>query len=366
MSDAVLRCPNPECGEAVAAADLFCELCGQSINPAPALHVVPGLQPVQPAAVEANPVKRDGEGTRPGAPTRRAPRTQDHFEISLPEVAAVSDRGIERTRNEDAVGVARVSEADAAILVVCDGVASSEGGALAARAAAGAATSSLKEALRTGGEDLEAGMKEAVAAAQKAVAAIPHLQSNGADAPSSTLVAAVVRDGSVTVGWVGDSRAYFVGATGTWQLSRDDTWASDQVALGLLSEVEAASDPRGGFLTRWLGGDEEGFSVATVRTFEVEWPGVVVLCSDGLWNYLAGTEGLGEMVQQMGAVPEPLAVARSLTDFARGSGGHDNITVAVAAVKAPQPAGSAPAKPADTRSTRTLRILDGASRQVEI
>jgi serine/threonine protein phosphatase PrpC len=349
-----LRCPNPDCGEPVLDTDRFCEVCGHAIHPAP--QPVPDVTLLPLASHEAAPAGHNGDGTRTDLRTRRAPRAQDHVEVSLLGVAAVSDRGLERVRNEDAVGVVRVEDAEASILVVCDGVASSEGGAVAARAAAGAAVTSLKQTLRAHPSDLEKGMNEAVAAAQAAVAAIPHEKLGAKDAPSSTLVAAVVEEGAVTIGWVGDSRAYFVGPAGTWQLSRDDTWASDQVALGLLSEVDAASDPRGGFLTRWLGADE-GVSVPSVRTFEVEWPGLVLLCSDGLWNYLPGADRLGEMVLRLGENAEPLAVARSLIEFARGAGGHDNITVALATVRAPQPAVPASNSPPATRSTPTIRLL---------
>jgi serine/threonine protein phosphatase PrpC len=117
--------------------------------------------------------------------------------------------------------------------------------------------------------------------------------------------------------------------SGTWQLSSDDTWAADQVALGNLSAQEAALDPRGRFLTRWLGNDQGDQSAPSVRTFEIEPPGLVLLCSDGLWDYLDTADALGEMVIGLGQDATPVAVARTLVNFARGAGGHDNITVAV-------------------------------------
>jgi serine/threonine protein phosphatase PrpC len=171
----------------------------------------------------------------------------------------------------------------------------------------------------------------------------------GKDPPSTTLVAAAVRGGLATVGWVGDSRAYFVNRAGTWQLSRDDTWAADQVARGRLSESEAATDPRGRFLTRWLGNDQEGYAASSVRTFEIERPGLVLLCSDGLWNYLETPDMLGEMVVGLGGDASPATVARTLTEFARGAGGHDNITVAVAALGAAEPVGNSEDETFDTR-----------------
>src|SRR5205807_9074029 len=197
---------------------------------------------------------------------------------------------------------------------------------------ADAALASLRAAAEAGERDLESAMGVAIASARAAVSAIVYHPWAGKDPPSTTLVAAAIRDGLVTVGWVGDSRAYFVSREGTWQLSRDDTWAADQVAMGHLSELEAATDPRGRFLTRWLGNDQDGQEGPSVRTFEIEWPGVVLLCSDGLWSYLESPESLGEMVLGLDDQVSPATVARTLTEFARNAGGHDNITVAVAAL----------------------------------
>ena len=69
-----------------------------------------------------------------------------------------------------------------------------------------------------------------------------------------------------------------------------------------------------------------------MRTFDVDWPGFVVLCSDGLWNYLPSAGRLGELLLELPEDAEPVTMARSLTSFARDAGGRDNITVAVALV----------------------------------
>ena len=60
--------------------------------------------------------------------------------------------------------------------------------------------------------------------------------------------------------------------------------------------------------------------------------GTLVVCSDGLWNYLKDGEHLRSLVDkfsQAGKV-DALTVARKLVTFAREAGGHDNITAVVA------------------------------------
>lgn len=323
-------CPNPSCRAEVAPSDQYCEECGQAIGLASQGRweesAGVGAMQIPAGAAPSSNGGRSGQEHQ----TRGPSRARDHVELSLPGVAAVSDRGRERSRNEDAVRLGQVAEPETAIMVVCDGVSSSQSPARASQAAADATIASLTMTLEAEERGLEPSMTEAVAAAWAAVAAIPHQPWGGKDPPSSTLVAAAITAGHVTIGWVGDSRAYFVGRAGTWQLTSDDTWAAEQVARGQLSEREASRDPRGRYLTRWIGRDQEHPLASSVRTFEIERPGFVVLCSDGLWNYLDTADALGEMVMGFGEDAEPLIVARALTEFARDSGGHDNITVAVA------------------------------------
>jgi PPM family protein phosphatase len=310
-ADVALRCLNPDCGEPVAEGDRFCEVCGQELLPS-----VPDLDGAA-----------DG---RKADPTRGVRRARDHVEMWYPRVAGVSDRGLQRARNEDAIAVLRLDEKDATVLVVCDGVSTSHQAHVASQVAADTTLASLVTSLEEGQDDLEEAMRAAVVRAQTAVAAIPY-RPGAKDPPSSTLVAAVIRGDAATVGWVGDSRAYLVCPSGTWQLSRDDTWVADQVAQGLLSEADAAGDPNGHVLTRWLGEDWRDTQAASVLSFRVEEPGHIVLCSDGLWNYLPTESAMGEAIAEL-AETTPLGLAAQLTELAREAGGHDNITVAVAAV----------------------------------
>jgi len=61
-------------------------------------------------------------------------------------------------------------------------------------------------------------------------------------------------------------------------------------------------------------------------------PGVLLLCTDGLWNYFRNPAQLGDLVFEAGTPPVAGATAKRLTDAALESGGRDNITVAVCIV----------------------------------
>jgi serine/threonine protein phosphatase PrpC len=110
------------------------------------------------------------------------------------------------------------------IIVVCDGVSSSHDPSRGANAAAVSAADRFVAALTACAEP-EAAMRQAVLEAHDAVC---NLVATGADPvarPLTTIVAALVRPGAVTVGWAGDSRAYVLAGDGRL-LTRDDSWVN--------------------------------------------------------------------------------------------------------------------------------------------
>jgi serine/threonine protein phosphatase PrpC len=179
---------------------------------------------------------------------------------------------------------------------------------------------------------LAAAMREAGLAAQaQAVGAASDPPEP--NPPACTFVAAVLERSTLVVGWVGDSRAYWLPETGLpLQLSTDDSWAAEAIALGF-SRAEAERAPQAHSITRWLGTDAPDPIPRTVAR-RVEGPGWLVLCSDGLWNYRSEAVDLRDLVLGTAARTgnEPLALAEALVGWANEQGGHDNITVALARV----------------------------------
>ncbi len=267
---------------------------------------------------------------RCGVP-QRSPR--DRREIDLVIAAGVSDRGRVRRRNEDALHLQTLGESGVAA-IVCDGISSSHAADLAAQRAADAAGAVLADALRGEPAEFAEATINAVGAAQQAVLEVPFASRGDLDVPSCTLVSAVGRDGELAVGWVGDSRAYWIAGSDSRQLTVDHSWAQEQVAAGLLSAREAGADTRAHSITRWLGRDapEEEPQVLTIRPTE---PGRLVLCSDGLWNYAPRAADIAALLDALPSGAAAIVSAHSLADTALVAGGHDNITVAVLNVASP-------------------------------
>ncbi|MFD3548462.1 protein phosphatase 2C domain-containing protein [Streptomyces sp. NPDC058655] len=260
------------------------------------------------------------------------PRERDHQEEELGSVAAVSDRGLRHHRNEDSFAVAATALPDgsaATVAVVCDGVSSASRPDEASAAAAAAANEALLDALPRGAHPQEA-MHDAILAAAEAVNALAPPTPGAQNAPACTLVGAVVSGGLLTIGWVGDSRAYWVPddrAALPRRLTEDDSWAAQMVAAGLMGEAEAYADVRAHAITGWLGADAYDLEPHTT-TFKPDHPGVVVVCTDGLWNYAESARDMARVLPADAAV-RPLHSAQVLVGHALDGGGHDNVTVAI-------------------------------------
>ncbi|WP_420919069.1 PP2C family protein-serine/threonine phosphatase [Streptomyces bohaiensis] len=283
-------------------------------------------------------VPAGGSGQPPGPPAEK-PRSgggengRDHVERALDGVAGVSDVGLRHHRNEDAFSLSTSVLPDgtpAVIAVVCDGVSSSTRPDEASEAAAEAAGGALATALARGTDGRRA-MHDALLAAGEAVNALARQERvPGRNAPACTLVSAVTTGGELTVGWVGDSRAYWLPLEGNAhpiRLTEDDSWAAQMVKAGLMSEEEAMKDRRAHAITAWLGADNPELDPHTA-SFKPNHPGVVVVCTDGLWNYADSAEEMAAKVPG-DARTSPLPSAQQLVRYALDSGGHDNVTVAV-------------------------------------
>lgn len=322
----------PRCAAAVAPGDRFCEACGAELGGAGAGERPPCL------ACGGRAFSDEGYCERCGL---RQPGEGDRVAIDLGAAAAgLSDRGLRHHRNEDAMALTLHSTpegAPAVVAVVCDGVSSSTSPERASQAAAGTAAAILGRAVESGA-DPERATREAAAAAADAVrqlavgvetAALAREGEVQEGAPSTTYLSALVADGRVTVGWLGDSRAYWLAEGGAAATSRvltaDDSWAREMAQRGELSEEEAYADARAHAITRWLGRDADDHE-PHVASLEPGGPGALLLCSDGLWNYVADPAELASA-----ALPEALgAPAEAVAGFVRTaleSGGRDNVTV---------------------------------------
>jgi serine/threonine protein phosphatase PrpC len=167
----------------------------------------------------------------------------------------------------------------------------------------------------------------------------------------TTLTAALVRDDSVLVAHVGDSRAYLFRDGGLTQLTSDHSWVGEMVRRGEITQAQAARHPHRSVITKALGTDLE--LTPDVIQLAVEPGDRVLVCSDGLTG-MVDDETIGHI---MGLGGDAQNTAQSLVDAALENGGEDNVTVVVVDVQA----GSGDTDEDDTASWTESRILVGPS-----
>jgi serine/threonine protein phosphatase PrpC len=359
VTDAATKCPH--CGALNEPGSKFCEECGKSISepgldttspsgsvgstselddvsPISAVTVQPGVAPRTPdEALRAPCLQCGGEVDDDGYCTQcgtKAPSPRDHFEERpAPWVAGICDRGIRHTRNEDAMALA--VDGERAVLVVCDGVSNSDDSDIASLAAAKAVLGVLRSPLPKGlGVPASADaavakvFTDAAAAGNQAV--LDTVKEVVANPPSCTLVAAVLEGDVVHYGGIGDSRVYLLPDAGGGQILTVDDSMAQVLIMGGTPRADAEASKQAHSITKWLGRDSPDVKPRVGRV-EVNGPGWLVACSDGLWNYASEPDALRAQLDAAGST-DPHAIATALVAFANASGGMDNITVALARV----------------------------------
>jgi PPM family protein phosphatase len=218
----------------------------------------------------------------------------------------LSHPGRRRRRNEDSFVVSPP------LFAVADGMGGARAGEIASRLAAAAVREEEGEHANVGELIREANRRVFERARDDAAAS----------GMGTTMTLALVEDDHVTIGHVGDSRAYRLRDDGLEQLTEDHSLVAELVRSGRLSPEEAEMHPQRSVITRALGTEAN----VDVDTFTVETqPGdVFLLCSDGLTT-MVGDERIVAAVRENRDDLE--RAAKQLISDANRSGGEDNVTV---------------------------------------
>ncbi len=230
---------------------------------------------------------------------------------------SVSDRGLTRPNNEDAV----LDRPEAGVWAVADGMGGHAAGEIASHLAVDALERSLAD--RPDHADAIADwLRGAFAAANDAIRthARDVVETRGM---GTTLTALVAADGHVVIAHVGDSRAYRLRNGDLAQITGDHTWVQERVEAGLLTPERAREHPYSSVLTRVLGMDAA--VPADVLDVDLAEGDVVLLCTDGLTGMVDDAQ-----LESILRLDAPLDVmASELVGAAKAQGGLDNISLIV-------------------------------------
>ncbi|MDR2672628.1 MAG: Stp1/IreP family PP2C-type Ser/Thr phosphatase [Coriobacteriales bacterium] len=139
----------------------------------------------------------------------------------------------------------------------------------------------------------------------------------------TTLTAAILDGNRLLVAQVGDSRAYLLHDGNLQQLTRDHSYVGELLALGHISEQEAATHVKRSVITRALGADPK--TEADIYEVELTVGDRLLLCTDGLSGMLSDAD-IAALLQENA---DPQAATIALVEAANQAGGMDNISVVV-------------------------------------
>ncbi|MDD5328538.1 MAG: Stp1/IreP family PP2C-type Ser/Thr phosphatase [Sulfuricella sp.] len=241
---------------------------------------------------------------------------------SMLEFAGATDAGMVRKFNEDSIAIDR----EIGAMILADGM----GGYLAGDVASAMAASVAAEVVKTGLAGATPGQvaKEAAEKANRAVLKMAQKNSQY-QGMGTTLTLALFHDDRIAVAHVGDSRLYRLRYDRLEQLTLDHSLLRDQVEAGVIDAEQAWGSHNRNLLTRALG-KKEAVEV-DLREDDVLPGDIYLLCSDGLNNMVEDADiqlALCELKANL-----PLA-ARLLVQMANDNGGHDNVSVVLARVRA--------------------------------
>ena len=249
------------------------------------------------------------------------------------EAGTAQSIGLERENNEDSVfmmyGSSYGEEAlpEFGLFCVTDGAGGLGHGELASSIALRAVVSNLiqnavlKE-LQLEESDTELGIEDI---ARRAIEHANEQVIESANGGVTTLTVAMLINGQMVIGHVGDSRAYLVENGRPRLLTRDHSYSWRLVEIGQITPEEAMEHPKRNQL--WNAVGQGNNLVIEVDTYPQPHGSYLLICSDGLWGEVPESELSSAVAQH----DEPNQACEEMVRAANAAGGPDNITALLVA-----------------------------------
>ena len=244
----------------------------------------------------------------------------------------VSDRGPVRPINEDCF----LADDDLSLFVVADGMGGHAAGEVASRLAIESIENFVRRSHHAEDFSWPCGIDPTLTFDGNRVRTAIYLANRrvfrAAEANDdytgmgTTVVCALINDGVLTIGHVGDSRLYVLSSGVLTAQTRDDTWAATVLAEGggIVDEEALATHPMRHVLTNVLGARDQTEIHVQERPIQ---PGeLLLLCTDGLHGSVED-QVIQELLATKGNVKHKAEV---LVRAAIDRGSRDNVTALVA------------------------------------
>jgi protein phosphatase len=230
-----------------------------------------------------------------------------------------TDIGRKRQQNQDHGG----AFPDLGLFVVADGMGGHRGGETASAMAVETIAASIQEAERQPDWKPAEAIANAIQAANHAIhgRAIDEVNLQGM---GTTTTALLFRGKELTIGHVGDSRAYYFRPEAIWQLTRDHSLVAEKLRAGLITREQMKTDRMRNVITRSVGFEPD----VNVEVYEMTvQPGdIFLICSDGLSGLLEDSDLLSTIQRNLLSGNDIQRAVTELIEGANERGGDDNIT----------------------------------------
>ena len=229
-----------------------------------------------------------------------------------------TDTGPLRQVNEDRI----YADDNLGVYLVIDGL----GGHAAGDIAAQTALDAVIRELAVQEDDVERQLRRAIAAANNDIFELAGKDPDCAGM-ACVMTLAVVRDDTVAVGHVGDTRLYLVWNGALRKMTSDHSPVGELEDLGELSEAEAMAHPRRNEVFRDVGTQPRGPDDETFieyKSFPFHSTAALLMASDGMSDALTSAE-IGRIVETYAG--DPGETAGLLVEAANERGGLDNVSV---------------------------------------
>jgi len=237
--------------------------------------------------------------------------------VNTVHAAGASDPGLQRNHNEDRCHW----DEQRGIFAVVDGV----GGQAAGEKAADTAVAKLRDRLERQTGRIEDRIREAISIANDEIYRLASIRPEW-KGMACVLTVAVVDNGDVVVGHVGDTRLYKIRKGRLQKITRDHSPVGEREDARELSELEAMRHPRRNEVFRDVGSephDPDDPDFIDVERIPFEPDAALLLCTDGLTDSVDSTT-ISRIVETFAGHPGD--VVRELIEAANEAGGKDNVT----------------------------------------
>ncbi len=252
------------------------------------------------------------------------------------DIAAITNTGLYRKRNEDSLLVGRdvlASESLAepvlwrtdvfpVILAVADGIGGSVAGDVASREV-------LMCMARPPCPDWEESLHDRIHTARNH---LNHLVKNQPelDGLGTTLAGVLFLPERLNIFSCGDSRVYMrmPGDEAMTCMTKDHSVVQEMIDTGRLTEKEARSHPLGHIITSCLSGGRRRTTLdIRMSTHPIQKGMRLVLCTDGVWDYG------GQPFLKAAPKGDPISAVKEILTICYDAGAPDNVTLIIADVE---------------------------------